>query len=494
MPGFNVLSSAVAWLPWGAAAFGRAREEGKPVLLSLAASWCGSCRRMDDTTYADPLVATAINHRFIPIRVDVDDRPDLSERYTLGGWPTTAFLTAAGEMLGGGTFVAPDRMRTVLDQVCEAYPGRGERGVADIERRPPVPAPAATDADLHDLAFATFDPEHGGFGVEPKFPLVAPLRLALDLSTGAAPSYRDMVEASLDAMGWGGLYETVDGGFFRCAADRRWDQPHTEKLLETNAALLRLYLDAGTAYGLTRFTERAADVLRYVQTWLADPLDGGWAGSQCAGEDYYAADAAARAALTPPAVRRVLYADGNAEMASAALHAAAVFGDDGLRDFALKSLERVLLACYKPGQGVAHAAGAGCVRGLLGDQAAMMAATLDAFETTSNVVYEMMAEELARYAVRTMWDEAGGGFFDRAPGPGGPGGDAEDLGLLRQRLKPFIPNCELSRTLRRLAAASGDNEFTALADRTLAAMAPLAAAQGPLAAGYLLAVRAAGLR
>ncbi len=495
MPGFNVLSSAVDWLPWGAAAFGRAREEGKPILLSLAASWCGSCRRMDDTTYADPLVATAINRRFIPIRVDVDDRPDLSERYTLGGWPTTAFLTPAGEILGGGTFVAPERMRAVLDQVCEAYAASGEHRVADIaETQPSAPGPAAADAELHDLAFATFDRDHAGFGVEPKFPLVAPLRLALDLSTDAAPSYREMVEASLDAMGWGGLYDVVDGGFFRYAADRRWDEPHTEKLLETNAALLRLYLDAGAAYGLTRFTERAADVLRYIQTWLADPVDGGWAGSQCAADPYYAADAADRAALTPPAVRRVLYADGNAQMASAALHAAAVFGDDGLRDFALKSLERVLLACYKPGQGVAHAAGGGRVRGLFGDQAAMMAANLDAFETTSNVVYEMMAEELAHYAVRTMWDEAGGGFFDRASEPGEPDEHAGDVGLLRQRLKPFMQNCEMSHTLRRLAAASGDNEFTALADRTLAAMAPLAAAQGPLAAGYLLAVRAAELR
>ena len=98
------------------------------------------------------------------------------------------------------------------------------------------------------------------------------------------------------------------------------------------------------------------------------------------------------------------------------LHAARVFGDDGLREFALKSLERVLLACYKPGAGVAHYFdGQPRVRGLLADQFAMASACLDAFEVTGNVVYEMMAEELGHYAVRTMWDEAGGGFFDRAP-------------------------------------------------------------------------------
>ena len=177
-------------------------------------------------------------------------------------------------------------------------------------------------------------------------------------------------------------------------------------------------------------------------------------------------------------------------MVSAALHAARMFDDDGLRDFAIKSFERVLLACYKPGAGVAHSydrhAG---VRGLLADQFAMASASLDVFEVTGNIVYEMMAEELAHYAVRTMWDETGGGFFDRA---------AEDpetaVGLMRSRLKPFAMNCDLTHTLRRLAAASGEHVFASLADRALAAMAPLAPAQGPLAAHYLLAVRAAAVR
>ena len=102
-------------------------------------------------------------------------------------------------------------------------------------------------------------------------------------------------------------------------------------------------------------------------------------------------------------------------MVSTALVAANLFTDDGLRDFAIKSLERVLLACYKPGAGVAHYYdGEPKVRGLLADQFAMAAACLDVFDVTDNVVYEMMAEELGHYAMRTMFDEAGGGFFDRA--------------------------------------------------------------------------------
>jgi uncharacterized protein YyaL (SSP411 family) len=300
-----------------------------------------------------------------------------------------------------------------------------------------------------------------------------------------------MLMRSLDAMAWGGLYDEVDGGFFRYATTRDWQLPHSEKMLDGNAALLRLYLDAGVAFGLTRFTERAADVLRYVQTWLADPVDGGWWGSQQAADAYYAAASPeGRHALVPPPVSRVLYADSNAAMTSAALQAAGVFQDDGLRDFALKSFERVLLACYKPGGGVAHSFhGHAGVRGLLVDQFAMAAASLDAFDVTGNVVYEMMAEELAHYAVRLMWDDAGGGFFDRAAEPA-----EAAIGLMRRRLKPFAANCDISQTLRRLAAASGEHEFATLADRTLVAMAPLAGEQGPLAAHYLLALRAAQVR
>ena len=109
------------WLPWNARAFGRARAEDKPVLLSIAAFWSASCHEMDRTTYADPEIAARIQDQFIPIRVDADRRPDIADRYSLGGWPTTAFLTADGEVVGGGTFVAIERMLPILDRVLAAW-------------------------------------------------------------------------------------------------------------------------------------------------------------------------------------------------------------------------------------------------------------------------------------------------------------------------------------------------------------------------------------
>jgi uncharacterized protein len=485
--------SAVQWLSWGTDAFARARAENKPVLLSIAAPWCHSCHEMDRTTYADPDVAALVNERFVPIRVDADRRPDISERYALGGWPTTAFLNADGDLVGGGTFVSLARMPSVLDQVATAFASRPEELTAPPGR--PVtpdmqtgsPRVSSHDDDLVALVFDGFDRDHGGFGIAPKFPLIGPLDLALHLYRGSPnPSLAEVVQTTLDAMGWGELYDDVDGGFFRYSTTRDWRQPHQEKLLDVNASLIRVYLDAADALEITRYRERAIEVLRYVQTWLADPVDGGWAGSQRADSTYYAATTPeSRRGAEAPAVDRVLYASWNAAMVSSALGAARALDDSSLGDFAVRSLERVLLGCYSPGAGVAHylddRPGA---RGLLDDQFSMAAASLDAHAATGNIVYEMMAEELAHYAVRTMWDDEKGGFFDRAEPD-----EHERVGLMRQRLKPFVTNCDAARVLRRLAASSGDHEFTARADAALEAMAPLASSQGPLAAHYVLARR-----
>src|SRR5215213_10250037 len=98
-------TAAIAWLPWSAESFARAQMKRKPVLLSLAPSWCPHTRHMDASTYSDETVASLVHEHFVAIRVDADRRPDIGERYSLGGWPTTAFLTPDGDLLGGGTFV-----------------------------------------------------------------------------------------------------------------------------------------------------------------------------------------------------------------------------------------------------------------------------------------------------------------------------------------------------------------------------------------------------
>ena len=121
------------WLPWNATAFARAAHEAKPVLLSITAAWCRACHEMDRTTYADPAVIAEIRERFVPVRVDADRRPDINERYNLGGWPTTAFLTAGGLLITGGTFIAADRMMGVLNRVAAAFEASAGQWATDRE-------------------------------------------------------------------------------------------------------------------------------------------------------------------------------------------------------------------------------------------------------------------------------------------------------------------------------------------------------------------------
>ena len=243
-------------------------------------------------------------------------------------------------------------------------------------------------------------------------------------------------------MGWGGLHDDVDGGFFRCAATRDWQEPRQEKLLDVNASLLRtLRRGRRRRSRIARYRERAADVARYVQTWLADPVDGGWSGSQQADRDYYARTPdERRAAVTARRSTTCSTPAWNAQMVSATLRAAELLDDTGARRVRAEVARAAGRRLLQPGRG--HRAlprrRRPSVRGLLDDQVAMAAAHLDAHAATGNIVYEMMAQELAHYAVRMMWDEQDGGFFDRV----GPRA-AERVGLMRERLQA------LCRQLRR---------------------------------------------
>jgi uncharacterized protein YyaL (SSP411 family) len=455
----------VDWLPWSAETFARARRERKPVLLSITAAWCHACHEMDRTTYADPHVVAAIRDRVVPIRVDRVRRPDVKERYNLGGWPTPAVLTAEGALVTGGTFVPADRMVGVLARVVEAFQTSAFESDAASDAAPSTIGDTATvpnpDVDaLVESIFSTFDDEHGGFGIEPKFPHTAPLHVAMRLFRQTeSERWRLIVERTLDAMWNGGLRDPERGGFYRYATSRDWQLPHYEKLLDTNAALLRAYAEAAAVFGRPCDRDRSGAIAAFLTTVL-----------RAEGGGFYGCD-----------VDRVLYADANAAVAGALLESGACLGDSALVQEALASFERVVLACYKPGRGVAHCFdGTVSVRGLLADQVATIGALLDAHDATEGEPYQMMAEELGHFVVREMWDAEGGGFFDRS-------GTADDIGLLRTRRKPFVANAEAAQALARLDRIAHEFDFHPYALGALRTAAQQVKGQGPLAAHYLLA-------
>jgi uncharacterized protein YyaL (SSP411 family) len=219
----------IHWLPWGESAFAQAKEQVKPVLLAISAVWCHWCHVMDETSYSDPAVIEQINSRFVPVRVDNDQRPDVNARYNMGGWPTTALLTPEGEVLYGGTYIPPDAMRQVLARVDGFYSQPDNRleiakQVLEMKaaRAARARTPAGGELDAHTggnvfaMLSSAFDEEYGGFGTDQKFPHVSGLHFLLDnyarTHDGRAQT---IVQRSLHAMAGGGMYDKIEGGFFR---------------------------------------------------------------------------------------------------------------------------------------------------------------------------------------------------------------------------------------------------------------------------------------
>jgi uncharacterized protein len=482
----------VAWLEWGAEAFERAARERKPVLLSIGASWCHGCAVMERTTYADPGIAETINARVVPVRVDADRRPDINDRYNLDGWPTTAFLTPSGEILTGSTYVTPDLMPRMIAEVTasvgERYDELMERAerAAVARRAPRMPMRYEPDRSapewLVEQLLAQHDPQFGGFGGNGRFLHVSPLRVALArYETTRDDRLRALLVTTFDGMGWGGIFDEVDGGFFRYASGRDWSRPHTEKMLEDQAAMVALLLDASVVLDRVSYRERALDTIAYVRRTLGDATAGGFYASQRADEEYYLLSGSIRSTLDPPVVDRTLFTDLNAQAASAWLVAADRLGDDAFARAAVQALERVLVDTYRPGEGVGHFAG-GDVRGLLTDQVHAARSLLQLHAATGNDTWSMLAEELMRTALRAQWDDREGGFYDRVPG------GSDEVGMLRDRQKPLALNCLAARVLARLSALTGQYDLQQAAIAALASQTGVYRSHGISAAPYALAV------
>ena len=511
-------AESIAWLDWGADAFARSAAEQKPVLLFIGAAWCRWTAEMDRFSFRDPRVVRLVADRFLPVRVDAERRPDVSARYTLDGWPTTAFLTPDGDLLGGGTYLDADALTQVLADVAEAFAeqradiaaraaaartdavsgggvrpgGRTESdGMAASAARADRTgkADAQLDADagrwLRDLLPARFDETWAGFGGGPKRVEAAALAAALLLCRQTRdPGLTRIVTRTLDAMASGGLWDAVDGGFFRCCAGRDWSDPAPEKLLLPNARLLDLYLTAATIFEREDYADRARALVRFAHATLADP-DGGFFASQRGTPD------PDRLAHSPApgagAVDRTVYTDATAVMASAYVHGASVLDDDSLVEFAAESVDRVVMATYERGAGVGHAAtGGSSPRGLLADQVLASAALLDLYEATGQPVYLDMPRELMAYCRHALWDDAGG-FLDRDPALPGP--DAP-VGLLRDPVHPLDLNCRAAMVLARLADLAEEPAYLDLARRVLTRQTPAYRGLGLAGAAYVLALDA----
>ncbi|HVF54783.1 MAG TPA: thioredoxin domain-containing protein [Pyrinomonadaceae bacterium] len=291
----------VDWYPWGPEALERARLEDKPILLSIGYSACHWCHVMERESFENEEIARQMNERFVNIKVDREERPDLDQIYMSavqmmtrhGGWPLTVFLTPDLVPFYGGTYFPPeDRHQMpgfprVLAGVSEAYqtnPQEVAQSAGDIlsELRRMGVARASNEVlstQLLDDAFRSiarsYDARHGGFGSAPKFP--APMNLEFSLRTYDRTGNEkalEMVTHSCRKMAEGGMYDQLGGGFHRYSTDARWLVPHFEKMLYDNAQLSRLYLHVYQATGDEFFRRIAEETFDYVVREMTDESGG----------------------------------------------------------------------------------------------------------------------------------------------------------------------------------------------------------------------------
>jgi len=507
----------IPWREWGIDAFAEAKAADKPVLLDIGAVWCHWCHVMDTGipgdpvhtgTYSNPDVQERITKNFIPIKVDNDRRPDINARYNMGGWPTTAFLTPDGDTLYGETYVDPKRMVGLLDHMANIYANQKdeiasqtaemrEQRTASEALTPSEFDPNTTANVLKSIA-GQFDPVHGGFGTQPKFPHPDALRLVLEeYARTLDPKLREVAEKTLHGMADGGMYDQFAGGFFRYSTTRDWSVPHFEKMLEDNAKLTSVYALASQVLGDPYYLEVVKTAHAWLLTDMRDPETGAFAGSQDADaeEAYYGQPLDVRASLPTPFIDRTVYTNWNALMVSSLVARYKITGEAEILEAAQKLFLFMLyyMTRHDPGDTglllIRHFSaenGQESSSGLLSDQVTFMNAAFDIHEADKAASRHALdgAIKSAEYMLEMLEDKLDGGFYDLAP-------DSNAIGDLARPKKDIGENADAALALIRLSGFTGEAKYRQAAERALKLFADKYADYGYFSSSYARAVAAA---
>src|SRR6266576_1536980 len=295
----------VEWFPWGKEAFEKARQEDKPIFLSIGYSTCHWCHIMAHESFEDAATADIMNREFVNIKVDREERPDVDRVYMTfvqattggGGWPMSVWLTPQlATFVGGNYFPPEDRFghpafKRVLQRIAEAWKNDRAKisiqgaNIVDALREAAKDQTSAGEIDAVILESAyqqfarTFDAHEGGFGGAPKFPRPVTLNFltrfhARHPDSDSGQHALEMVLLTLGKMAAGGMHDHIGGGFHRYSVDGHWHVPHFEKMLYDQAQLASAYLDAFQITGDTEFAATARDILEYVRRDMTSPEGG----------------------------------------------------------------------------------------------------------------------------------------------------------------------------------------------------------------------------
>lgn len=486
-----MVPSAIAWLEWGPDAFAQAQREDKPILLRISATWCHWCHVMDGTSDQEPDALRTIHERFVPVRIDTDRLPDVNERYNMGGWPTTVFLTPQGDVLHGETYIPPERFAGLLkevDRVWREQKGDVTRQVEEHARRhgdrePQPPGTADADAVLErvaEAAVSNFDPQNGGWGTAPKFPHPDALDFCfVAAELGDREELDKIARRTLDKMGSSELWDREELGFFRYGTRHDWGRPHFEKMLESNARLLQAYAFAYLKWKEPNHREIVEGILAYARANLRTK-DGTYGHSQDADEEYYALPLDDRKDRTSPPVDLTVCTNYNASFASGLFRAAAALERWDLVAEGEAILRWIRDRMWDTSRGLAHYwDGSPHVLNLLDDHAHLLRALIEAYEATGSRGYLRWFDDLAKQTERILLTESGA-YRDRPLDPGA-------LGRLREARTPLAANGVLAQAFVRYARLTGETRYAKAAQAVLDSLASSYSAYGLFASDYAVA-------
>lgn len=495
-PARTAHAGEVAWSEWSREAFERAREEDKPILLSVQAGWCHWCHVMNDTTFRDPEVLALLDEHFVVIRADGDARPDLAERYRRWGWPATVFLAPDGErILALRGYREPERFRAILESVRAA-----QREGRTLEESAGASAPsedlAAVREQVRGQLDGMYDEEAGGWGRRQRYPFAEPVEHAL---LRAAVRGEDVwgTRALFSLEQYARLIDPVFGGMYQYSIPDVWDRPHFEKIVSVQAGAIRAFAAAYRQTDDPRWLAHAEDIRRYLTSFLraddgafytsqdADLGGPGQDGPHVLGAEYYALDETGRRALGVPRVDTNVYAAPNGMLIEALAILSVASGQRGPLAEAERAAERIVSTHRDEATGLfRHAAGADDPLFHLADQAYLLRAFLALHQASARAHWLEQATALADAMLAHLGAD-GGGFYAHTEDP-----RAEGLAL--ERRLPIEENAAAARALIALARLEDEARFHEAAARALRAIArpDELRALGRMVGEYLLALDA----
>jgi uncharacterized protein YyaL (SSP411 family) len=474
--------AGIVWEPFGEAAFARAAQEGRFVLLDLEAVWCHWCHVMDATTYRDARVVQLVRAKYVAVRVDEDSAPELAVRYGDWGWPATIVLAPDGsELVKRRGYLPPAAMAALLKAIIEDPTPGPSVEPEDAVGEGPLALTPERRVELRQLLEAAYDTAHGGWGQGHR--LLQPGPLELTLLEARAGDAAAAARATRTLAGARQLVDPVWGGVSQYSEGPDWTAPHFEKLLSVQAEAIGLFAHAAVLLGRPEYLETARAVERYVHSFLASPegvffiSQDADVGPALSGHAYYALPDAERRRLGMPRVDRHLYAKENAELVTAlvALHDATL--DAAVLADAARAEHWLLHHRQTADGGIRHGeAGAAT----LGDTLSVAEAALALYASTAERPWLAEAERAADFIRAHFSAQGGAGFVSTLP-------PKAAKGVFAHPVLDAEENVQLARFAVRLFAATGKASYREMAEAAVRSLtaAGLAERRG-VVAGLLL--------